>query len=68
MSDDNKKELTPEEYEKIVRPHFDNLFAAKYDLIVKPNDDTEDSPINISLILRVLTNSLGKLVEQLKDK
>jgi hypothetical protein len=62
---ENKEEISPEEYEKLVKPHFDSLFSGKYDLIIKPHEeDTEHSDINLSLIIRMLCTSVSRLAQQ----
>ena len=66
MADDNIKEI---DFVKDVKPSIDALFTGKYDVTVKPAEDSTDAPCNISLILRVLLieiNSLSKKLETVK--
>jgi hypothetical protein len=56
------------DFKKEVQPCIDALFSGKYDLIVKPAEDSEDSPCNLSLILRVVLIELNNLNKILKDK
>lgn len=59
--------MTPEEFEKNIKPHIDGLFTGKYDLIVTP-EDKEQSPINYSTIIRTLVSAVNQLMEEPNKK
>jgi hypothetical protein len=71
MEEEKPKEKVVD-FKKDVQPSIDSLFTGKYDIIVKPSEESsEDAPCNISIILRVVLfelSQMAKTIKELKDK
>ena len=53
------------EGEKLLKQSLAGLFSGKYDLLVKPSEDGDH--INISLVIRVLVNTVQELVKRIEE-